>query len=190
MCNRIADGPGLIQPDVLYPLNIKTKHVLNLDFSVQVKYSMPLRPNGVFTLDDTENETNSEGKSDNYGFHYNMQNTSHCTETLSLMPLATFSFFIGRSLGIVLSVAQCEHTIKGHGIQSSLFLFTLTCALISNVAAGDSNTLSSDGEVLLSSSCSCSRRDGRVSASDASCAGRGPPTSSTGGVLRDLYLYK
>ena len=52
---------------------------------------------GMFTLDDTENETDNEN--DNYGFHCNMQNILHCTETLSLMPLTTFSYFIG--LGLV-----------------------------------------------------------------------------------------
>ena len=41
-----------------------------------------------------------------------MQSTSHCNETLSLMSLATFSYFIGLGLGIGLSVAQSEHTIK------------------------------------------------------------------------------
>ena len=60
----------------------------------------------MFTLDDTENEN------DNYGFHCYMQNTSHCTETLSLIPLATFSYFIGLGLGVGLSVAKCENTIK------------------------------------------------------------------------------
>ena len=37
--------------------------------------------NGVFTLSDTENENDSERENDNYGFHYNMQSTLHCTET-------------------------------------------------------------------------------------------------------------
>ena len=57
---------------------------------------------------DTENGTDG----DNYGFHCNMQNTSHCTKTPSLVPLATFCLFISLGLGIGLSVAQCEHTIK------------------------------------------------------------------------------
>ena len=35
----------------------------------------------VFTLSDTENENDNDNKNDNYGFHYNMQSTSHCTET-------------------------------------------------------------------------------------------------------------
>ena len=49
---------------------------------------------GVFTLDDTENET--ETYNDKYGSHYNKQNTAHCTETLPLMSLASFGHFIGR----------------------------------------------------------------------------------------------
>ena len=65
--------------------------------------------NGLFTLGDTENDTATD--SGNYGFHCNVQNTSQCTETLSLMPLATFSHFIGLATYIVLGVAQCEHTI-------------------------------------------------------------------------------
>ena len=68
--------------------------------------------NGMFTLSNTENETNTRNDNDNYGFHCNMQNTSHCTETLSLMLLATFS------LGIGLGVAQCEHTIKACSLQN------------------------------------------------------------------------
>ena len=40
-----------------------------------------VKDNGVFTLSDTENENDSENENNNYGFHYNMQNTSHCTET-------------------------------------------------------------------------------------------------------------
>ena len=69
-----------------------------------LKGKAPSTTSGVFTLVDTENETDNEN--DNYGFYYN---TSHCTETLSLMPLTTFSYFIGLGLGI--GVAQCEHTI-------------------------------------------------------------------------------
>ena len=34
----------------------------------------------------------------------------HRTDTLSVMPLVTFSDFIGLLAYIVLSVAQCEHT--------------------------------------------------------------------------------
>ena len=41
-----------------------------------------------------------------------MQSTLHCTETLPLMPLANFSHFISLATHIILSVAQCEHTIK------------------------------------------------------------------------------
>ena len=67
--------------------------------------------NGLFTLDDTENDTDTDTEYDNYGFHYNMQSTSHCTETLPLMPLASFSHFIGLATYIVLGVAQCEHII-------------------------------------------------------------------------------
>ena len=37
--------------------------------------------NGVFTLSDTENKNDSDNENDNYGFYYNMQSTSHCTET-------------------------------------------------------------------------------------------------------------
>ena len=86
--------------------------------------------NGVFTLDDTANETESENDSDNYGFHYNMQSTSLCTDTVSMMPLATFSLFIGLHLGIGLNVAQCEHTISylPHSRTSSL-LPILGCPL-------------------------------------------------------------
>ena len=50
---------------------------------------------GVFTLRDTENET------DNYG-----------AGTLSLMPLATFSLFIGLGIGFGFGVVQCEHIIS------------------------------------------------------------------------------
>ena len=35
---------------------------------------------GLFTLSDTENETKTDAENDRNGFHYNMQNTSHCTE--------------------------------------------------------------------------------------------------------------
>ena len=67
--------------------------------------------NGRFTLDDTKNDSDAETDNDSYGFHCNTQNTSHCTEILPLMSLATFSYFIGPGLGIVLGVAQCEDTI-------------------------------------------------------------------------------
>ena len=69
---------------------------------------------GVFTLSETKNENDTEKENDNYGFHYNMQSISHCTETLSLIPLATFSYSIGLGISLVLSVAQCEYTIKQH----------------------------------------------------------------------------
>ena len=36
---------------------------------------------GVFTLSESDNENHSDNQNDNYGFHYNMQSTSHCTET-------------------------------------------------------------------------------------------------------------
>ena len=65
-----------------------------------------------WTLDDTENDTDTETDNDNYGFHCNMQSPSHCAETLSLMPLATFSHFISLATYIVFGVAQCEHTIN------------------------------------------------------------------------------
>ena len=42
----------------------------------------------------------------------NMQSTLHCTDTLPLMQLSTFSHFIGFATYIILAVAQCEHTIK------------------------------------------------------------------------------
>ena len=67
-------------------------------------------------------------------------------------------------------------------------LYYLTCTLVSSVDGGDSNTLSSDGEVL--SSFSCSRKDGKVSVSEPNCDGRGPATSSTGLLLRARYLLK
>ena len=68
-------------------------------------------PSGLFTLDDTENDTDTETNNDNYGFHCNMQSTSHCTEILPLMRLATFNHFISLATYIVLGVTQCEHTI-------------------------------------------------------------------------------
>ena len=37
--------------------------------------------NCVFTLSDNDNDSDSDNENDNYGFHYNMQSTSHCTET-------------------------------------------------------------------------------------------------------------
>ena len=40
-----------------------------------------------------------------------MQSTSHCTETLPLMPWVNFNHFIGLATYTVLGVAQCEHTI-------------------------------------------------------------------------------
>ena len=64
------------------------------------------------SLIDTENDTETGTDNDNYGLHCNMQNTSHCTETLALMPLATFSHFIGLGTCIVLGGAQCEHAIS------------------------------------------------------------------------------
>ena len=68
----------------------------------------------MFTLDDIENDTENKTDNDNYGFHCKMQNTSHCTETLPLMPLANFSHFIGLATYIILGVAQCEHTVKSN----------------------------------------------------------------------------
>ena len=65
----------------------------------------------MFTLDDTENDTDTETDNHNYGFHCNIESISHCIETLLLMPLATFSHFIGLATYIILGVAQCEHTI-------------------------------------------------------------------------------
>ena len=72
---------------------------------------------GLFTLDDTENDTDTETNNDNYGFQCNVQSISHCTETLSLMPLANFSHFICLTTFIVLGVAQCEHTITTYTLQ-------------------------------------------------------------------------
>ena len=72
-------------------------------------------PNGVFTLSDTKNENDTENENDYYGFHYNMQNISHCTETLSLILLDTFSYSIGLGIGLILSVIQYEYTIKRRG---------------------------------------------------------------------------
>ena len=43
--------------------------------SKRVQYNIVGDTYGVYRLSDTENENN------NYGFHYNMQNSSHCTET-------------------------------------------------------------------------------------------------------------
>ena len=59
---------------------------------------------GVLTLDNAENETETDSEKDNYGFHYNIHSASHCNKILSVMILAIFSYFIG------LGVAQCEHT--------------------------------------------------------------------------------
>ena len=67
---------------------------------------------GLFTLDDTENDTETDN--DNYEFHCSIQSTSLYTETLPLMPLATFSHFISLGTYIILGVAQCEHTIKSY----------------------------------------------------------------------------
>ena len=39
------------------------------------------RTNGLFTLSDTENKIETNAENDTNGFHCNMQNTSHCTET-------------------------------------------------------------------------------------------------------------
>ena len=77
--------------------------------------------NGLFTLDNTKN-TETETDNDNYGFHCSIQSTSHCTETLPLISLATYSHFIGLATYIILGVAQCEHTI-------SITLMTLTYCL-------------------------------------------------------------
>ena len=66
----------------------------------------------MFTLSDTENKTRTENDNDNYWFRCNNQNTSHCAETLSMMPSATFSLFVGIGLGISLDVAQCEQTVN------------------------------------------------------------------------------
>ena len=74
---------------------------------------------GLFTLDDTENDTETETDNMNYGFHCNVQSTSHCTETLPLMPLATFSHFIIFTTYILLGVAQCEHTIHLRQVTNS-----------------------------------------------------------------------
>ena len=38
--------------------------------------------NGVLTLDDTKNDTETETANDNYELYSNLQNASHCTETL------------------------------------------------------------------------------------------------------------
>ena len=55
-----------------------------------------------------------------------MQNISHCTETLSLIPLATFTHSIGLGIGLVLSVAQCEYTIRLQPDAEILILHTET----------------------------------------------------------------
>ena len=65
---------------------------------------------GLFTPDDTENEFETDNENDNYGFHCNMQHTLHCTETLLLMPLTTFSLLVDLGIGIGLGVAQYEQT--------------------------------------------------------------------------------
>ena len=84
---------------------------------------MNITLNGLLTLDDTDTETNN----DNYGLHCNMQSTSHCTETLPLMPLATFSYFIGLATYIVLGVAECEHILAAvHTVGQRKRLFIAT----------------------------------------------------------------
>ena len=88
----------------LQHLNALSDHMLAL---LAQQEERKLTHYGVFTLSDTETENDN----DNYGFLCNNQKTSHYTETLSMMPLATFSLFIGLGLGISLDVAQCEHTI-------------------------------------------------------------------------------
>ena len=40
----------------------------------------------------------------------------HCIETLSLMPLATFSHFVGLDIGIVVGVEQCKIHHYGAGL--------------------------------------------------------------------------
>ena len=81
---------------------------------------------GLFTLNDTENDTGTETGNNNYGFHCNMQNTSHSTETLPLMLLSTFSQFIGLTTCIVLGVAQYEHTISnGVSFNHEIFLLDI-----------------------------------------------------------------
>ena len=91
---------------------LKPKDKANLRVSSEATSLISSLIYGLFTLDDTENDTDTEIDNDNYGFHCNMQSTSHCTETLSLMPLANFNHFIGLTAYIVLGVTQCEHTIR------------------------------------------------------------------------------
>ena len=85
--------------------------------------------NGLFILEDTENKNETETDNDNYGFHCNMQNTSHCTKTLPMMPLATFSHFIVLTTYIVLGVAQCEHTIT----EKTVKLILIHASVISQI---------------------------------------------------------
>ena len=90
-------------------------------------------PYGVFTLDDTKNDTDTETHSDDYGFYCNMQSTSHCTETLPLMSLATFSHFISLRAYIVPGVAQCVHTINIFERYFSCNLLVLDVKRVPNV---------------------------------------------------------
>ena len=57
----------------------------------------------------TSNDTKTKTDNDDYGFQRDMQSTSHYTETLLLMPLATFSHFFSTTTYIVLGIAECEH---------------------------------------------------------------------------------
>ena len=60
---------------------------------------------GVFTLSDTENENDTENKNDNYGFHYNMQSISHCTETDNMdSHLVLVSFSVSLSVNTPLQL--------------------------------------------------------------------------------------
>ena len=57
--------------------HLHATHFLSASVSVLVSGSV----NGLFTLSHTENDTENDAQNDKNGFYYNMQSTSHCTET-------------------------------------------------------------------------------------------------------------
>ena len=88
----------------------------------------------------------TEDDNDNYGFQSYLQNTSNCTVTLSLMPLATFRLFVGLGPGIGLGVAQCEHTVN-EGIATFQVLNLFLALLLSSFGAESLQQSQDDNEV-------------------------------------------
>ena len=68
LCPDLKDIPGEVLKDTL-----------RLNDTLQEVLKDTLQSYGLFTLDDTENDTETETSNDNYVFHCNMQSTSHCT---------------------------------------------------------------------------------------------------------------